>query len=87
VGPDVLRAQLRAVSRWGHEQPATSAAHPRPVLILHGDSDRMVPPRNVDALRRLFPDAQVQVFPDSGHGVVSQNRQAVVALVDAFLRR
>jgi pimeloyl-ACP methyl ester carboxylesterase len=47
----------------------------------------MIPPANVDALRTVFPDAQAQIFPDSGHGVVSQNRQAVTALVDAFLRR
>lgn len=83
----VLRAQLRAVNRWGHELPAPPAEHTGPVLILHGDSDRMVPPANVDALRTVFPYAQTQIFPDSGHGVVSQDRQAVTALVDTFLRR
>jgi pimeloyl-ACP methyl ester carboxylesterase len=87
VTPAVLRAQLRAVNRWGHELPTPPTEHTGPVLILHGDSDRMVPPANVDALRAVFPNAQAQIFPDSGHGVVSQNRQAVTALVDNFLRR
>lgn len=87
VSPAVLRAQLRAVNRWGHELPSPPMEHIGPVLILHGDGDRMVPPGNVDALRTTFPDAQTQIFPDSGHGVVSQNRQAVTALVDTFLRR
>lgn len=87
VSPAVMRAQLRAVNRWGHESFPSHTAHSGPVLILHGDSDRMVPTANVKALRKVFPDAQTQIFPDSGHGVVSQNRQAVTALVDTFLRR
>jgi len=87
VTPTVLRAQLRAVNRWGHELPPPPAEHSGLMLILHGDSDRMVPPANVDALRRVFPDAQTQIFPDSSHGVVSQNRQAVTGLIDSFLRR
>lgn len=87
VTPAVLRAQLRAVNRWGHELPTPPTEHTGPVLILHGDSDRMVPPANVDALRKAFPDAQTQIFPDSGHGVVSQNRQAVAGIIDRFLRR
>ncbi|CAM3483423.1 alpha/beta fold hydrolase [Occultella aeris] len=87
VSPAVLPAQLRAVNRWGHELPAPLMEHIGPVLILHGDSDRMVPPGNVDALRKAFPDAQTQIFPDSGHGVVSQNRQAITDIIDRFLRR
>lgn len=47
----------------------------------------MVPAGNVDALLARFPDAQVQIFPDSGHGVVFQNRQAVTDTINRFLRR
>lgn len=87
VTPAVLRAQLPAVNRWGHQKPAPSSDFTGPVLILHGDSDRMVPPRNADALLERFPTAQVRILPDSGHGVVPQNRQAITDITNRFLRR
>ncbi|TDD53380.1 alpha/beta fold hydrolase [Saccharopolyspora elongata] len=88
VPPAVFRAQLRAVDRWGHQEPpARPFDSERPVLVLHGASDRMVPSGNAIALLQRFPDAQVQIFSDSGHGVVFQNRQAVTDLTGRFLHR
>ncbi|SKC68849.1 alpha/beta fold hydrolase [Krasilnikoviella flava] len=86
VTPGVMRAQLRAVNRWGHRPPAPMG-FTGPALILHGDSDRMVPSENANALARRFHDAQVRIFPDAGHGVVSQNRRTVTDLAGRFLRR
>ncbi|HZU92406.1 MAG TPA: alpha/beta fold hydrolase, partial [Microbacterium sp.] len=83
----VLRAQLAAVHRWGEQPPTGISSFDRPVLILHGDSDRMVPVGNASALARVFPTAEVTVFPDAGHGVVFQNHLDVVVAVRAFLHR
>lgn len=86
VTPGVFRAQLRAVNRWGHQTPpATSFTGP--VLILHGDRDRMVPVGNADALLARYPHAQVHIVADAGHGVASQNRDAVTDTVTRFLQR
>ncbi|NKG20182.1 alpha/beta fold hydrolase [Paeniglutamicibacter terrestris] len=88
VRPGVLVAQLRAVKRWGQQpNPPSGPTFPRPVLILHGDSDRMVSVENADALLRPFPQAKLQVYPDSGHGVVFQNRQSITGAINHFLRR
>lgn len=86
VTPAVLRAQLRAVKLWGKEQRKGNT-FTGPTLILHGDSDRMVPMENVAPLLARFPQAQVRVFADSGHGVVSQNRHAVTDIMKPFLQR
>jgi pimeloyl-ACP methyl ester carboxylesterase len=43
-----------------------------PVLIVHGDSGRMVPPQNATALARHLPTATVTVFPDSAQGRLPQ---------------
>ncbi|MFT3832429.1 MAG: alpha/beta fold hydrolase [Micropruina sp.] len=86
VAPGVFRAQLEAVSRWGHQQQASSM-FAGPVLIVHGDSDRMVPPANADALRERYPGAEVHVYTDSGHGVAFQNRHSVTDTATRFLRR
>lgn len=87
VGIGVFRAQLRAVRRWGdrHWSPSPSA-FTGPVLVLHGDSDRMVPATNAEALRDRYPQATIRIFPDSGHGVVSQNRTDIVTAVRQLLR-
>ena len=87
VALGVLRAQLSAVHRWGEVPLPTVARFGGPVLILHGDSDRMVPVGNVTALARVFPAAEVTVFPDAGHGVVFQNHLEIVVAVRAFLHR
>jgi len=86
VTPGAYRAQLTAVKTWGASSPATFPAS-GPVMIVHGDSDRMVPPANAYALARLLPGATVTVFPDSGHGVVFQNHDAFVAAARDFLHR
>lgn len=86
VTPSVLRAQLRAVNLWGQEQPEDNTLA-GPVLILHGDSDRMVPIGNVTPLLARFPHAEVRIFADSGHGVVPQNRHAVTDTIKRFLQR
>ena len=86
VTPGVYRAQLSAVKKWGTSAPGTLATG-GPVMIVHGDTDRMVPPANAYSLARLLQAASVTVFPDSGHGVVFQNHDAIVAAAREFLRR
>ncbi|PYI38660.1 alpha/beta hydrolase [Arthrobacter psychrolactophilus] len=86
VTPAVLRAQLRAVNRWGHQQPAANT-FTGPALILHGGSDRMVPRENVEPLISRFPHAELRVFADSGHGVVPQNRHAITDVIKQLLQR
>lgn len=84
----VFRAQLRAVRRWG-DRPAEAAPSrfAGPTLLVHGDADRMVPVANADALLDRYPQASVRIVPDAGHGVVSQDRAAVVAAVHDLLGR
>ena len=87
VTPRVYRAQLAAVRRWGMQQPAALSQFTGPVLIVHGNSDRMVPPENATALTRQLPSASVMLFPDSGHGVVFQNHHVFIDAARDFLRR
>src|SRR5204863_10091379 len=41
-----FRAQLKAIHRWGKQEPADLSNSHHPVLVVNGDSDRMVPARN-----------------------------------------
>lgn len=87
VAPGVYQAQLAAVRQWGTQEPADLTAFTGPVFIVHGDSDRMVPPANATALARRLPGAAVTVYPDSGHGVVFQYHREFVAGARDFLHR
>ncbi|WP_433919015.1 alpha/beta hydrolase [Streptomyces canus] len=87
VTAGVYRAQLAAVHQWGGQVPTDLSQLAGPVLIVHGDSDRMVPSANATALALQLPTAAVTVFPDSGHGVAFQNHRAFVDAARDHLRR
>ncbi|MEU0884453.1 alpha/beta hydrolase [Lentzea sp. NPDC005914] len=65
-------AQLKAIHRWGLEQPADLSVIRRPVLVANGESDRMVPSSNSTDLARRLPDARLTLYPDAGHGGIFQ---------------
>jgi pimeloyl-ACP methyl ester carboxylesterase len=88
AGLSTVRAQLRAVTAWGRggsggRRPPLAAR----ALVLHGNSDRMVPVSNAEHVASRFRNAEIPVFPDAGHGVVSQERVTVAELIRQFLRR
>jgi pimeloyl-ACP methyl ester carboxylesterase len=87
VSLGTYRAQLTAVRRWGLQAPAELSSAVDQVFIVHGDSDRLVPPANATELARQLPGATVTVYPDSGHGAVFQYHREFVDAARDFLRR
>lgn len=83
----VLRAQLRAVRRWGALPAHDLSALTGTVLVVHGDSDVLVPPVDADQLVRRLPSADRHLLPDAGHGAVAQHGRQVVATMLDHLRR
>jgi len=67
-----LRAQLKAIHRWGQQQPANLASIHQPVLVVNGESDKMVPTKNTIDLDQRLPNSQLVIYPDAGHGGVFQ---------------
>jgi pimeloyl-ACP methyl ester carboxylesterase len=67
-----FRAQLTAIHRWGQQKPADLASIHQPVLVMNGDSDKMVPTKNTVDLDRRLPNSQLVIYPDAGHGGVFQ---------------
>jgi pimeloyl-ACP methyl ester carboxylesterase len=67
-----FRAQLTAIHRSGQQKPADLASIHQPVLVMNGDSDKMVPSKNTIDLHRRLPNSQLVIYPDAGHGGVFQ---------------
>ncbi len=82
-----FRAQLKAIHKWGKQAPADLSRVDRPVLVMNGDHDRMVPTSNSVDMAKRFPNAELKIYPDAGHGGVFQYHDQFVAQVLAFLER
>src|SRR3954447_16015887 len=81
-----FRAQLKAIHRWGRQKPADLSTIQQPVLVMNGDSDKMVPTKNTVDLDRRLPNSQLVVYPDAGHGGVFQFHEDFVKRALEFLR-
>jgi pimeloyl-ACP methyl ester carboxylesterase len=80
-----FRAQLKAIHRWGQQRPADLGSIHQPVLVMNGDSDKMVPAKNTVDLHRRLPNSQLIIYPDAGHGGVFQFHQDFVKRAVEFL--
>ena len=57
----------------------------QPVLVVNGDSDKMVPSKNTVDLDRRLPNSQLVIYPDAGHGAVFQFHDDFVKRTLEFL--
>ncbi len=56
-----------------------------PTLVLHGDADRVVDPRNGELLARRLPRSRLVVLPGLGHLFFWEDPAAFVSAVTGFL--
>jgi len=78
-------AQLKAIHRWGKAQQVDLSRIHQPVLVVNGESDRMVPTSNSRDLAQRLPNAELVIYPDAGHGGIFQFHQQFVEKALAFL--
>ncbi|WP_428662970.1 alpha/beta fold hydrolase [Reyranella sp.] len=69
--PDPEHAMLRAISQ--------------PVLVICGSHDTMLPADNAYAMFKALSNAQLILYPDSGHGALFQHHELFVSHVRTFL--
>jgi pimeloyl-ACP methyl ester carboxylesterase len=80
-----FRAQLKAIHRWGRQTPADLSGIHQPVLVMNGESDRMVPTKNTVDLDQRLPNSELVIYPDAGHGGVFQFHEDFVKRALDFL--
>jgi len=84
---ETIGAQLTALTKWEQgSSPAGLASVDKPVLVVNGDDDTMLPTISSFHLAELLPDVQLSIYPDSGHGGLFQHHDLFVAQTLDFLR-
>lgn len=57
-----------------------------PTLVIHGDSDPILPLPNGEALAEGIPDAELMVLPDTGHCLPERHHAAIARRIAAQIR-
>ncbi len=96
----LLQAQINArrarpPSLWGYIGQLTATAGwtslpwlhriRKPVLVLSGGADPIVPPINARILAWRLPDAELDVVPGAGHLLLMEHAEPVAARIAGFL--
>jgi pimeloyl-ACP methyl ester carboxylesterase len=58
-----------------------------PTLVLHGDSDRLVPPAYGREYHRLIPGSTLHLFPQCGHLPMFEKEAEFVEVISRFCRQ
>lgn len=91
VSPDSYEQQIEAIKHWSTS--GGDAAYPEldrlchPVLVANGHDDVMVPTINSFIMSQRLPNAELVIYPDSGHGFLFQYAEIFAARVNEFLDR
>jgi pimeloyl-ACP methyl ester carboxylesterase len=84
-----MQAQVAAINAWGtvptSDRYATLQRIPQPVLVINGKTDIMVPTVNSFILQQHLPNAELTIYPDSGHGAIFQFPHRFVRDATSFL--
>jgi pimeloyl-ACP methyl ester carboxylesterase len=85
-----MAAQRAAITEWrqprgDRERFEELRAITQPTLVVNGNNDIMVPTLNSFTLSQKIPNAQLIVYPDSGHGSLFQFPELFVTHATIFL--
>ena len=99
---DLLREQINArrarpPTVWGYASQLIAGAGwtswpwlgriAAPTLVLAGDHDPIVPPRNARILTRRIPDARLELVPGAGHLLLLDQAERCATLITDFIDR
>jgi len=87
-GSAVTNPQAKALITWcatPDPEHAMLRAITQPVLVISGSHDTMLPADNAYAMFKALSDAQLILYPDSGHGALFQHHALFVSHVRTFL--
>ena len=88
VSAQTVAAQGEAIGKW--HVPDEKAldylkAITQPVLVVQGSDDAIIPTVHSLTLQQHLPNAQLIIYPDSGHGSIYQYPELFITHATTFL--
>ena len=80
-------SQQQAIRAWGLQKPQDLSVIKQPVLVVNGDSDKMVPSSNTTELKNRIPNSEIIIYKDAGHGGIFQYNEEFVKSALKFLEQ
>jgi 3-oxoadipate enol-lactonase len=65
LDPQAYRGHVAAA--WMHDAHRSLHAIDAPTMVVHGESDRLIPKANGELIAREIPDARLHLVPHAGH--------------------
>jgi len=82
--PQTMAGQRAAITAWTQSE-ADAPAIQHPTLVVSGSHDIMIPTENAYTLSQQIPDAQLIIYPDSGHASLFQYPELFLNHAQLFL--
>lgn len=83
---ECYQAQLQAIISWTGSHERLKSLD-KPSLILHGDSDQLIPTENGRIIARAIPNAELALIKDAGHRFMTDNLEEASRAILSFLDR
>ncbi len=84
IKPSSYKLQLQAVLQFNAGRRLKTVT--KPILVVHGKKDILIPPENGSIIASLIPGAKLVLFDESGHAVFSPEPAKVNQAILAFLK-
>jgi 3-oxoadipate enol-lactonase len=81
--PEGYRAQLQGILAW--EAYSRLGGIVAPTLVIHGESDRLVPPGNANLIAERIPGAKLVMIPRASHLFLTDQPEAAHRAILDFL--
>ncbi|MCJ1359754.1 MAG: hypothetical protein MMC33_009756 [Icmadophila ericetorum] len=91
LGPEATQRQLAAAGNYFDPEKRAEGSYDRlgeikqPVFIANGSNDIVIPTVNSWVMFQKIPNAELHLFPDSGHGFLDEYPVEFAKLINAFL--
>jgi 3-oxoadipate enol-lactonase len=84
VSNDGYFAQLQAIRSWSGTYDRLGGIA-MPTLVIHGETDRLVPPENGRIIANAIPGARLVMLPNASHVFFTDQRDATSEAIRSFL--
>jgi pimeloyl-ACP methyl ester carboxylesterase len=82
-----MRSQAKQMKDREREQHYNPGAITQPVLVMHGEHDRVIPSETGDELAAQIPAAEIRVIRSAGHLPLEEQAAECNAILLQFLAR